>query len=155
MAENIYSELACGELVEPSKGLSNLFCITAITMNIEQVKRFIKEVRWGFLATTDGRISCSASVPVRVYVRASPCFCLCQSVFMKYSAAISKTNRLTLSILTRLSCGGPDVIARPKAVAISYSLCSYALVLWSLPAFAERNGSQFVGCAPHTIFLIA
>jgi hypothetical protein len=44
--------------------------------------------------------------------------------------------------LTRLSCGGPDVIARPKAVAISYSLCSYALVLWSLPAFAERNGSQ-------------
>jgi uncharacterized pyridoxamine 5'-phosphate oxidase family protein len=25
-------------------------------MNIEQVKQFIKEVRWGFLATTDGRI---------------------------------------------------------------------------------------------------
>ena len=73
---------------------------------------------------------------------ACPCFCPCQSVSMKYSAAISKTNRLTLSILTRLSCGGPDVIARPKAVAISYSLCSYALVLWSLPAFAERNGSQ-------------
>ena len=24
-------------------------------MNIEQVKQFIKEVRWGFLATTDGR----------------------------------------------------------------------------------------------------
>jgi hypothetical protein len=45
------------------------FCITAITMNIEQVKQFIKEVRWGFLATTDGRISCSTSVPVRVSVR--------------------------------------------------------------------------------------
>jgi 16S rRNA G966 N2-methylase RsmD len=38
-------------------------------MNIEQVKQFIKEVRWGFLATTDGRISCSTSVPVRVSVR--------------------------------------------------------------------------------------
>jgi hypothetical protein len=24
-------------------------------MNIERVKQFIKEVRWGFLATTDGR----------------------------------------------------------------------------------------------------
>jgi hypothetical protein len=24
-------------------------------MNIEQVKQFIKEVRWGFLTTTDGR----------------------------------------------------------------------------------------------------
>jgi len=26
-------------------------------MNIEQLKQFIKEVRWGFLATTDGRKS--------------------------------------------------------------------------------------------------
>jgi len=51
-------------------------------MNIERVKQFIKEVRWGFLATTDGRISCSTSVPVRVSVRVSPCFCLCQSVFL-------------------------------------------------------------------------
>jgi general stress protein 26 len=25
-------------------------------MNLEQVKEFIKQVRWGFLATTDGRI---------------------------------------------------------------------------------------------------
>ena len=33
---------------------------------------------------------------------ACPCFCPCQSVSMKYSAAISKTNPLTLSILTRL-----------------------------------------------------
>ena len=57
-------------------------CITAITMNIERVKQFIKEVRWGFLATTDGRISCSTSVPVRVSVRVSPCFCLCLSVFL-------------------------------------------------------------------------
>jgi len=32
-----------------------------------------------------------------------PCFCPCRSVSMKYSAAISKTNPLTLSILTRLS----------------------------------------------------
>jgi len=31
---------------------------------------------------------------------ACPCFCPCQSVSMKYSAAISKANRLTLSILT-------------------------------------------------------
>jgi hypothetical protein len=42
-------------------------------MNIEQVKQFIKEVRWGFLATTDGRISCSTLVSVRVSVCASPC----------------------------------------------------------------------------------
>jgi len=28
-----------------------------IDMNIEQLKQFIKEVRWGFLATTDGRKS--------------------------------------------------------------------------------------------------
>jgi len=34
---------------------------------------------------------------------ACPCFCPCQSVSMKYSAAISKANRLTLSILIRLS----------------------------------------------------
>ena len=72
---------ACGERSRTVE-VSNLFCITAITMNIEQVKQFIKEVRWGFLATTDGRISCSTSVPVRVSVRASPCFCPCQSVFL-------------------------------------------------------------------------
>jgi len=24
-------------------------------MNLEQLKQFIKDVRWGFLATTDGR----------------------------------------------------------------------------------------------------
>jgi 16S rRNA G966 N2-methylase RsmD len=39
-------------------------------MNIEQVKQFIKEVRWGFLATTDGRPQCLSvflSMSVRVY----------------------------------------------------------------------------------------
>jgi hypothetical protein len=39
-------------------------------MNIEQVKQFIKEVRWGILATTDGRPQCMSvflSVSVRVY----------------------------------------------------------------------------------------
>jgi hypothetical protein len=51
-------------------------------MNIERVKQFIKEVRWDFFATTDGRISCSTSLPVRVFVRVSPCFCPCQSVLL-------------------------------------------------------------------------
>ena len=39
-------------------------------MNIEEVKQLIKEVRWGFLATTDGRPQCLSvflSVSVRVY----------------------------------------------------------------------------------------
>jgi len=38
-------------------------------MNLEELKQFIKQVAPGFLATTDGRISCSTSVPVRVSVR--------------------------------------------------------------------------------------
>jgi len=37
-------------------------------MNLEELKQFIKQVGWGMLATTDGRISCSTSVPVRVNV---------------------------------------------------------------------------------------
>ena len=133
MAENVYSELACTEQACPerSRGSRSVEPILYYGDNYEHRtgKAIHKRGPLGFLGYNRW--------PYFLFnLSACPCFCPCQSVSMKYSAAISKMNRLTLYILTRLSCGGPGVIARPKAVAISYSLCSYALVLWSLPAFA-------------------
>jgi hypothetical protein len=45
------------------------------------------------------------------------------------------------SLSPKRQCG---VIARPatQAVAISYSLCSYALVLWSLSAYGGRRATR-------------
>ena len=105
MAENVYSELACTAC--PAKscrlGRSRELCRSVEPIlyygdNYEHRtgKAIHKRGPLGFLGYNRW--------PYFLFnLSACPCFCPCQSVSMKYSAAISKTNPLTLSILTRLS----------------------------------------------------
>ena len=105
MAENVYSELACTAC--PAKscrlGRSRELC-----RSVEPILYYGDnyEHRTGKAIHKRGPLGFPGynRWPYFLFnLSACPCFCPCQSVSMKYSAAISKTNRLTLSILTRLS----------------------------------------------------
>ena len=102
------------------------FCITAITMNIERVKQFIKEVRWGFLATTDGRPQCLSvflSVSVRVYEILRR-YIEDESVDLVHLDRLSKATRIITSSSPSVTAARPPLKSRHSRIPDTAFICS-------------------------------